>query len=395
MKTQTYKYLFYVMCSLVVITPMVVFGQTDSGDGLTRAIENKQAEIDGIKRKIGGYEGKIRQLERSANQLSNEIAILENRTQKTQLDIEENELHISKTELEIRQLEQHIHDTEAAMARHQSVIRSVLKEMYIAGDDSTLEIILGNEQFSDYFDQMQYLELLNDDLASSLSSLKDAKATLSEAQTLEQSRKERLLEMREALESAQSRLESEQQAKDVLLASTERSEIQYRQLIQELRAEQQYINAELFRLQETLEQRLKEQESVPVGPTVLSWPVSSPRITTRFHDPTYPFRHLFEHSGLDMAVPQGSPVRAAAPGYVAWTRTGRSYGNYIMVVHTNGVATLYAHLSRFAVERGQIIGYSGGMPGTPGAGLSTGPHVHFEVREQGIPVDPYGYLVSR
>jgi murein DD-endopeptidase MepM/ murein hydrolase activator NlpD len=69
-----------------------------------------------------------------------------------------------------------------------------------------------------------------------------------------------------------------------------------------------------------------------------------------------------------------------------------------MIIHSNGFATLYAHMSRIDVDvdqyvaRGQIIGLSGGRPGTAGAGFSTGPHVHFELRKNGIPVDPGPYL---
>jgi murein DD-endopeptidase MepM/ murein hydrolase activator NlpD len=69
-----------------------------------------------------------------------------------------------------------------------------------------------------------------------------------------------------------------------------------------------------------------------------------------------------------------------------------------MIIHANGLATLYAHMSRLDVvqdqyvTRGQVIGLSGGRAGSPGAGFSTGPHLHFEVREDGIPVDPYKYL---
>jgi murein DD-endopeptidase MepM/ murein hydrolase activator NlpD len=123
-------------------------------------------------------------------------------------------------------------------------------------------------------------------------------------------------------------------------------------------------------------------------------------VSAYFHDKTYPFRKLFEHPGVDLPTPVGTPVKAAAGGYVAFNRTGKQYGNYVMIVHPGGVATLYAHLSRFSVkpdtyiERGEVVGLSGGRPGDQGAGLSTGPHLHFEMRQDGIPVDPLPYLPS-
>lgn len=384
--------------ALVLLFAVSAFAQ--GVDDLSKSIENKEAEIEGVQRKIKEYEKKISQFESQEHSLSNELAILENRAKRTELNIQENELALSKSELEMREIQAQIHEAEAQIAVQKELIADVLHELSIADDDSPLELIFGNDQFSDFFDQIQYLELLQDDLQTSIREVQTLQGALIEARERESQHKERLLVMRDALEDARTRLESEHRAKDVLLQSTERNEAQFRVLLSELRAEQQFINAEIFKLQDKLTKQLEESDQVVGGPTVFSWPVTSPIITARFHDPTYPYRHLFEHSGLDMAVPQGSAVRAAAPGYVAWTRTGRSYGNYIMVIHTNGMATLYAHLSGFNVvadqfvERGATIGFSGGMPGTPGAGLSTGPHLHFEVRENGIPVNPEHYLVN-
>jgi murein DD-endopeptidase MepM/ murein hydrolase activator NlpD len=101
---------------------------------------------------------------------------------------------------------------------------------------------------------------------------------------------------------------------------------------------------------------------------------------------------------MDLAGPQGTAIETAAPGYVARVYKGQDYGYYVMIIHANGFATLYAHMSRIDVEvdqyvgRGQVIGLTGGRPGTSGAGFSTGPHLHFEVRLNGIPVNPLAYL---
>ena len=101
------------------------------------------------------------------------------------------------------------------------------------------------------------------------------------------------------------------------------------------------------------------------------------------------------HPGVDFAMPEGTPVYAAAPGAVTFTGDAGAYGGLVTVSHGGGVETLYAHLSRFAVfadreqpqvATGTLLGYSGNT------GLSTGPHLHFEARENGEPVDPTPYL---
>jgi murein DD-endopeptidase MepM/ murein hydrolase activator NlpD len=199
---------------------------------------------------------------------------------------------------------------------------------------------------------------------------------------------------------AQTELEEQRLSKLSLINATQNKEDEFRKVVYELRQQQQSEAGDIQSLQDRLKDRLDSIDAALArGDVLLNWPIPVKKgISAHFHDPSYPFRKLFEHPGVDLPAPVGTPVKAAAGGYVAWNRTGKQYGNYVMVVHAGGVATVYAHLSKFGakpdtyVERGDVIGYSGGRPGDAGAGLSTGAHLHFEVRQNGIPVNPENFL---
>jgi murein DD-endopeptidase MepM/ murein hydrolase activator NlpD len=127
-------------------------------------------------------------------------------------------------------------------------------------------------------------------------------------------------------------------------------------------------------------------EPAPAPSSGFIWPVSGP-ITSPFG-----MRWGTLHPGIDIGVPSGTPVHAAASGTVIWCGWMSGYGNLVMIDHHNGLVTLYGHNTSVAVScnenvsQGQVVSYSGCT------GFCTGPHVHFEVRLHGSPVDPLGYL---
>ena len=141
---------------------------------------------------------------------------------------------------------------------------------------------------------------------------------------------------------------------------------------------------------------------LPVGKTIaglaLSWPMAHFTITQAFgpsnvvlEPPFGPYKHF--HTGIDLAAPLGTPVMAAADGLVvAVGHSSIGYGNYVVIAHGAGIATLYGHLLQTnanvgdRVGRGQLIGLEGS------SGLSTGPHVHFELRVNDLAIDPMPYL---
>jgi murein DD-endopeptidase MepM/ murein hydrolase activator NlpD len=117
--------------------------------------------------------------------------------------------------------------------------------------------------------------------------------------------------------------------------------------------------------------------------------VTSPFAAARMHPI---LKRVLPHNGIDYAAPHGAPVRATADGSVSFAGERGGYGNLVEIQHPNGYATRYAHLSRVAVGRhqpvrqGEVIGYVGAT------GLATGPHLHYEVRRRGQPVDPALFL---
>jgi murein DD-endopeptidase MepM/ murein hydrolase activator NlpD len=138
------------------------------------------------------------------------------------------------------------------------------------------------------------------------------------------------------------------------------------------------------------------------GPDHLAWPLADWVETQAYGCTSFalepaasscPGGHF--HSGIDMAAPAGTPIRAAAGGVVtvAWNPGG--YGLYLVVQHGGGVSTLYGHLESTNLVSGDPVEAGAEIGRVGSTGLSTGPHLHFEVRRSGRPVDPVPLLPAR
>jgi len=127
---------------------------------------------------------------------------------------------------------------------------------------------------------------------------------------------------------------------------------------------------------------------IAVTPGMFQWPTTRRAISGwTFHDPGNP-----GHIGLDIAAEMWDPIVAVADGIVIFAEWGGGYGNLVIVEHADGWRTYYAHFSEIVVEVGQEVRQGELLGGAGTTGYSTGPHLHFEIRYQGRPVDPHIYL---
>lgn len=368
---------------------------TDEINALNDAIQQKQQSIDQLHRQIDSYKDKIDQKQTQAATLYGELDLLDNRIAKTQLDIEAVEAEIDLVNAQIALIEQEIHDLEDVIERDRELVAEILQRIDVQDHSLPMQLVFGTDSFSEFFNTLEQLEAVSTDLKDAVETARASRLNLLEKNEAQQGKKDQLTELGESLAQEGRRLETVVEAKSTLLSATQNSEAQFQALLEDLREEQVYLNQQISQLQKDIEGKLNATDELGDS-SILSWPVDPTLrgISAYFHDPTYPFRNLFEHSGIDLPAPTGTPVRAAAPGYVAWARTGTLYGNYVMIIHTNGLATLYAHLSRMDVTADQFVSRGAQIGAVGSTGLSTGPHVHFEARLNGIPTNPLDYLIS-
>jgi murein DD-endopeptidase MepM/ murein hydrolase activator NlpD len=400
-----YKKLYILVAIVFLVTGLCpVYGYTDYNSEIKKIneqIESKKNSIESIKNKQKEYSNRIVDLNLQQSSLSNEMAILDNRIAKAEIDIESVKIDINRTSLELQRTDVQIKEKESEISDKKNRLEEIVKIISRNDNISQLETILLNNSLSEFLNQAKYLEDVNFELKESLESLKANKIELELHMANLNKQNEELDKLKKDLDQKKLALDSEKQSKSSLLEETNQSENKFQRLLSQAKQEQMMAAADISGLEKEARSKMAkmDESKLQFNDKGMNWPVPKNYISAYFHDPDYPFRYVFEHPAIDIRAGQGTPIKAAASGYVARAKDSGMGYNYIMLVHGNGLSTVYGHVSKFnckedeLVMQGQIIGYSGGMPGTPGAGrLTTGPHLHFEVRLNGIPVDPLEYL---
>ena len=344
-----------------------------------RAQSGLRSEIDGLSSRIQTLETKVGDVTLTLQTLRQDLAMRDERLTKL------NDLYGLQSErlgLLTRQYG-------LAVAR----LNERLVAIFESPQPSTLDVFLGASSIQDALDKADYLALIGQEDRQVAAQVAASRAAVRQARSRTNALRERVRgeeralavresqenETRGALVDASNTLSSAKQKKLVALSDLDEQE---RDEASEIDALQQASAALAVRI------RAAQAGNGDVTPSAagLIWPVQGP-ITSPFG-----WRWGRMHQGIDIGVPTGTPIHAAAAGRVIYCGWEEGYGNLIVLDNGGDLATAYAHQSALAVtcgqdvSQGQVIGYVGCT------GHCTGPHLHFEVRINGNPVDPLGYL---
>lgn len=370
---------------------------------INQQIQEKQKQLEELNKKIEAYQKEITASQMQASTLRKQLTVLDDKIAKSKLDLQANELSLNTVTLQIEALTDEINHKGKEIEKKRSSIAELLRTIEQSDQQGVLEVVVLNGTLSGFFEQLNYVESLQGTLQKKVTEVKTVKSELERQENDLARYHSKLTQTRNQLELTKNQLDEEQNLKKSLLTQTKSSENKFQSLLTQSIQEQQKANADIKNLETQARKKINQQGSVSLnklGDGTFIWPVNPYKgLSTEFHDPTYIFRKYFEHPGIDIPQPQGTGIKASADGYVAIARDAGLGYSYIMLVHKNGMATVYGHVSRIDVTedtfvaKGQIIGATGGLPGTRGAGkLTTGPHLHFELRSNGIPINPMEYL---
>ena len=279
--------------------------------------------------------------------------------------------------------------------RSLDVLNKRLVDIYESDDPTTLDILFGSHSIQDAIDRVQALSEINAQDRAVSAAVARAKRQVTAARTktkrlrgtvnaetaVIRARTDQTRAVRDELVGARNDLSSTKQQKLQDLSTLTEAERQEAGEIDALQAASARIAAQI-----------RAAQAQNTGPTQtpsnagLIWPVQGP-VTSPFG-----WRWGRMHEGIDIGVGYGTPIHAAAGGTVIYCGWEEGYGNFVVIDHGGNLATAYGHQSSIAVtcgqqvNQGQVIGYVGCT------GHCFGPHLHFEVRVNGNPVDPLGYL---
>ena len=375
----------------VVLVALFVFAAPAAGDNGGK-IGELQARIAAARQKegrltaqISDVTAEIRSLEGRVGDVSRKLSILERDLELHQQRLDKlNALYAFETE--------RLHFLHRQYARVVRQLNLRMIDLYETHDPTLVDVILESSSLQDALDQLHYLEAIakqdkriaaavgkaRDEVRATRARTKVVRARVRSETQVVAVRTQQQRDVRDRLLASQHQLSNARGRKRSELASTRQQE-------REWIAEANTLAQEDARIRGQLAAAQGASDTTPSAAGLI-WPVNGPVVSP------FGYRWGRLHAGIDIAVPYGTAIHAAASGTVVLAGWVGGYGNYTCIDHGGGLATCYAHQSAFAVSsgasvsQGQVIGYVGCT------GHCFGPHLHFEVRINGNPVDPLGYL---
>ncbi len=375
--------------------------------------------ISSLKQQLSSIESQKAAVKREIAALGDKIDVACERKVALDKQMELTQDEIDMTKALIRSLKEQIgvktdelDKAECALEEKTKLFETRLRVMYENGEISYLDVLLSSDSFSDMLSNLEIVSQIMDYDKKIVCEYTEAKKDIEVKKASLEADQQEEETYRDSLQSKYNALDNQKAEQQAIIAELNENMDAKKAQAEKMEADQKSINSEIERLSREAAARAaaeaarKKQQSgsssssgggvvIPTSGTFV-WPLpdyGTSRITSPYGYRTHPITGTRKlHAGIDVGVPQGSTIVAAASGTVVRSYMSSSYGNYTVIDHGGGVMTAYAHQSKRLVSAGESVsaGQKIGLVGS--TGNSTGNHLHFEVYVNGSTVDPMRYF---
>ncbi len=392
------------VAAVVLMTPAVAVHARSGVDSKIAAQQRKihaahlrlieeRAHLSGARTKVDSIQEQLRQTNATIAAVNGRLADVSARQESTRRKLRWTRIQLAAAQ--------------ATVARHDGALRRRLVDAYEHADLGYVDVLLQARSFADFVERwndIRFIIKANEatirerrsaqaHVASIEGSLLGVQADLAEQERQASQQHETLVALAGERQNLLAAASSEQHAAQAQVVEYEEMSASEEAALEELIREKQ-AEEDARREAERRARQLAGEPVAPISgaPGSVMWPVSGP-ITSGFGMRNHPvFGRFIMHAGIDIAAAQGTTIAAAAAGRVILAQDAGNCGNMITIDHGGGMATNYCHLSQIFVGVGQDVARGQAIGAVGMTGDATGPHLHFEVRINGRPVDPLGYL---
>lgn len=379
-----YIFLIIILAALTFGAPLKVWGQKDPDE----IIRKKRRELYYKQQKLEYERYRLQIMNNRQRDVADQLSSTQNQVARTRENLDSLVVRIRKLNLQIKSTQKKIFYLEQKLSAHRFCFSNRMRDIYENSDENYLSALLDSEDFSDFITRMEFLKLIIDYDLNLLNDIETEHDDLTAEKLKLQSREKELRKVQQKVTE-----------KKIMLNSLEgkRSE-----LLNEISWQKNQVYQNVVQLENSsaeLEAKIRDiiRSSSPTNVTDYSYgnfmyPVNA-YINSGFGYRVHPISGAtIFHTGIDLAAGYGVTIKATASGVVIFSGWNGGYGNTVIIDHGGGLTSLYGHCSALYVSRGQQVSKGQSIAAVGSTGYSTGPHLHFEIRQNGEPIDPRSKL---
>jgi murein DD-endopeptidase MepM/ murein hydrolase activator NlpD len=376
------KRLGLALTGAVAVCACAMLGGSASGQGLQQKLNTTQNKLSHVQAHAGVLTGRISHESEQLQTLTSQVAALRNREAAVAAELQQKQAELDSAQARLEHLKKRL-------GQAVQILEQRLVAIYESNEPDLITVLLQAHGFDDLLARTQYLQTLQHQDNDIVSRVRELRNEMQVTVNTVRAARDEIATRKHELDVTEAKLKQR---------TTELATARQKQhaTLEQVRNQQDDLEGDLNDISQKIAEQLGASTgALPAGPiraggSGLIWPVNGP-ITSGYGPRNIGNGYEF-HPGVDIGVPTGTPIRAAAAGTVSIAAPTGGYGNYTCIDHGGGLSTCYGHQERFLVSAGQQVAQGQIIGLSDCTGYCFGPHVHFEVRINGQTTDPLGYL---